>query len=333
MNLPSIINVELLFYGILFISIVLGIEGAFLWWRETYGVKQRVSKRMALIEKGASTEEILAELRRETTDFSKALLPSVLRYLDSRLDQAGIRMGAERVLGIMAAITMLVGFIFPLLGGITGQLQSPGATLLVVLFACSIGLVFPVLVINYMGARRLKKIEEQFPTALDVLTRGLRAGYPITGAMELVVSELPDPLSSELGLVLAEMNYGYPLRDALANLAARVQTQDISMFVVSVAIQTETGGNLADILDGLARVIRDRASMVLKVRALASEGKMTGVMLSGLPVLTFCSVFVATPRFYLDVVDDPIFLPATLGVCFLYVTGVVIMRRLIAIKV
>lgn len=333
MTLPEVINIELVFYGVLFIAVVLGLEGGFLWWRETYGTRQRVSKRMALIERGASSEEILTALRRESTDFSKALLPSVLRYLDSRLDQAGIRMSAERVLGIMAAITMLVGFLFPLLGGITGQLQSAGATLLVVIFACSIGIVLPVLVINFIGARRLKKIEEQFPTALDVLTRGLRAGYPITGAMELVVAELPDPLSSELGLVLAEMNYGYPLRDALANLAARVQTQDISMFVVSVAIQTETGGNLADILDGLARVIRDRAGMVLKVRALASEGKMTGVMLSGLPVLTFCSVFISTPRFYLDVVDDPWFMPATLGVGFMYVLGVVIMRKVIAIKV
>ena len=165
------------------------------------------------------------------------------------------------------------------------------------------------------------------------MVRGLRAGYPVTGALELVVKELPDPLSSELALVLAEMNYGSPLRDALDNLAARVQTQDINMFVVSVAIQTETGGSLADILDSLTRVIRDRASMVMKVRALASEGKMTGTLLTAMPVITFVGVFSSEPQFYLDVVDDPWFMPGTLGVVFMYVLGVVIMRRLIAIKV
>lgn len=331
--LPSFINPEFVFYGIVFLAVVLLLEGGFLWWRDTYGPKKRVTKRMALIEQGASAEEIITALRRQTTDVSKSLLPSVLRYLDSRMGQAGIRMSSQRMLGYMATVTMLIGFLFPLIGGITGQIRSAGAVLLLVLFAGGVGLALPVMWINYMGARRLKLLEAQFPTALDVLTRGLRAGYPVTGALELVVSEMPDPLSSELGLVLAEMNYGYPLRDALENLAERVQTADINMFVVSVAIQTETGGSLADILDGLARVIRDRAAMVLKVRALASEGKMTGTLLTAMPIITFVGVFTSQPSFYLNVVDDPWFMPGVVGVVFLYVLGVVIMRRLIAIKV
>lgn len=333
MNLPPFLNAELIFYGIIFLAVVLLIEGGFLWYRDTYGPRNRVSKRMALIEKGATSEEIITALRRQTTDVSRSLLPSLITYLDSRMNQAGIRMSAQRMLSIMATATLLIGFLFPLIGGITGQVRSAGGILLLLLFAAGIGLVLPVLYINYVAAKRLKKIEAQFPVALDVLVRGLRAGYPVSGALELVVSEMPDPLSSELGLVLAEMNYGYQLRDALQNFAARVQTQDVNMFVVSVAIQTETGGSLADILEGLSRVIRDRASMVLKVRALASEGKMTGTLLTAMPILTFTAVFTSDPRFYLDVVDDPWFMPGALGVLFLYVLGVVIMRRLIAIKV
>lgn len=333
MTLPSFVNPELVLYGIIFLAAVLLFEGAFLWWRDTYGAKRRVSKRMALIEKGASSAEIITALRRQTTDVSKSLLPSLIRYLDSRMSQAGIRMSAQRMLTLMATTTALIAFIFPVLGGITGQIRSPSAVLVLMLFAAGIGMVLPVLWINYTAARRLKLIEAQFPTALDVLVRGLRAGYPITSALELVVEELPDPLSSELGLVLAEMQYGYALRDALANLADRVQTPDLAMFVVSVSIQTETGGSLADILDGLSRVIRDRAAMVLKVRALASEGKMTGSLLTALPVLTFVSVFTNEPSFYLDVADDRWFMPGVLGVGFMYVLGVVIMRRLIAIKV
>jgi tight adherence protein B len=331
--LPSYLDPESVLYCIIFLAVVLLAEGGFLWWRDTYGPKQRVSKRMQMLERGATSEEIITALRRQSTDVSKSLLPSAIRYLDVRMNQAGFRMSAQRMLSIMASVTILIGFLFPLLGGITGQIQSAGAVLLIVLFAGGIGIALPVLSINYMAARRLKLLEKQFPTALDVLVRGLRAGYPITGALELVVSELPDPLSSELGLVLAEMNYGYALRDALINLSNRVQTQDINMFVVSVSIQTETGGSLSDILDGLARVIRDRAAMVLKVRALASEGKMTGALLTAMPIITFIGVFSSKPEFYLDNVDDPWFMPGVIGVMFMYVLGVVIMRRLISIKV
>lgn len=333
MTLPSYVNPEIVLYGIIFVAAVLLFEAGFLWVQDTYGPRRRVSKRLALVEKGASSAEIITALRRQTTDLSKSLVPSVLRYLDSRMSQAGLRMSAQRMLSLMSAVTVLIGVLFPLLGGVTGQIRSASAVLVLVLFASGVGIVLPVLVINYAAARRLKLVEAQFPTALDVLVRGLRAGYPITSAMELVVQELPDPLSSELGLVLAEMNYGYALRDALANLAERVQTADINMFVVSVSIQTETGGSLADILDGLSRVIRERAAMVLKVRALASEGKMTGALLSAMPVLTFVSVFVSNPGFYLDVADDRWFMPGVLGVLFMYVLGVVIMRRMMAIKV
>ncbi|WP_313669358.1 type II secretion system F family protein [Sandarakinorhabdus sp.] len=332
MQLPSFINAEFVFYGIVFLAVVLLLEGGFIWYRDNFGTKRRVSKRMALIESGATSEEIITALRRQTTDVSKSMLPSIINYLDSRMNQAGIRMSAQRMLSYMGSVTLLIGFLFPLIGGISGQITSPGAVLLL-LFAGGIGIALPILYINYIAAKRLKKIEAQFPIALDVLVRGLRAGYPVSGALELVVNEMPDPLASELGLVLAEMNYGSPLRDALEGFAGRVQTQDINMFVVSVAIQTETGGSLAEILDSLTRVIRDRAAMVLKVRALASEGKMTGTLLTAMPIITFVGVFSSQPSFYLDVVDDPWFMPGALGVMFLYVLGVVIMRRLIAIKV
>ncbi len=333
MMLPSFLNAETVFYGVVFLAVVLLLEGGFLWYRETYGAKRRLTRRMALVEQGASSEEIITALRRQTTDLSRSVLPSVIKYLDSRMNQAGVRMSAQRMLSMMGGATLLIGFLFPLLGGITGSIKTVGAVLVLVLFAVGVGIILPIAWLNYSAAKRLKKIEAQFPTALDVLVRGLRAGYPVAGALELVVKEMPDPLASELGLVLAEMNYGYPLRDALENFAARVQTQDAHMFVVSVAIQTETGGSLADILDGLSRVIRDRASMVLKVNALASEGKMTGAVLTAMPVVTFVMVFSSNPEFYLQVADDPLFMPGVLGVCFMYTLGVVIMRRLISIKV
>ncbi|WP_164155968.1 type II secretion system F family protein [Sandarakinorhabdus rubra] len=333
MTLPSFLNGETLFYGVVFLAVVLLLEGGFIWYQDTYGTRRRVSRRMAMVEKGATSEEIITALRRQSTDLSRSLLPSAIRYLDSRMNQAGVRISAQRMLSMMAGATLLIGILFPLIGGVSGSIKTVGSVVLLVMFAVGIGIVLPLMWLNWKAAARLKKIEAQFPVALDVLVRGLRAGYPVTGALELVVNEMPDPLASELGLVVAEMNYGYPLRDALENFAGRVQTQDANMFVVSVAIQTETGGSLADILDGLSKVIRDRAAMVLKVRALASEGKMTGAVLTAAPVLTFVSVFSADPNFYLSVTDDPMFMPAVLGVLFMYTLGIVIMRRLIAIKV
>jgi tight adherence protein B len=329
----SLITGQTIFYVVIFVATVLLVEGAFLYWREVKGPQARISKRMQLIKAGASNAEILATLRREGSKASESLLPSVIRYLETRLNQAGLRISANRVLTIMFAVTVFIGVVFPILGGITGQLQSAGALLLIVVFAGGIGVLMPLMVINVQATRRMKKFEEQFPIGLDIFVRGLRAGYPVTAALELLVSEVPDPLSSEFGLVVAEMNYGFNLRDALTNLAGRVQTQDIQMFVVSVAIQSETGGSLAEILEGLSRVIRDRHSMVLKVNALASEGKMTGALLSALPVGTFLVMFASQPRFYLDVVDDSWFLPGAIAMIVLYVIGIVVMRRIISIKV
>lgn len=134
-------------------------------------------------------------------------------------------------------------------------------------------------------------------------------------------------------MVIAEVSYGYDLRDALNNLAHRVQTTDIQMFSVCVAIQTETGGNLADILEGLSNVIRDRASMVLKVRALASEGKMTAWVLSVLPIGTFMFVFSMQPEFFLDVVSDRWFMPGVIGLAVWYTTGIMMIRKLVDLKV
>lgn len=324
---------ELAFYVVVFLAVVLLAEGAFLYWRDVKGPRARVNKRMQLISSGASNDEIIASLRRETSRASSSLLPSVVRYLELRLTQAGLRISANRMLFLMFVSTVGIGVLFPLIGGVIGRFTSLSSILLLVIFAVCIGVFLPVMFINVQATKRMKLFDAQFPIALDIFVRGLRAGYPVTSALELLVTEVQDPVASEFGLVVAEMNYGYALRDALTNLAERVQTQDVQMFVVSVAIQSETGGSLAEILEGLSKVIRDRASMVLKVRALASEGKMTGFMLSGLPVFAFVMTFLGTPSFYLDVADDPWFLPGVLIVLTMYTFGILLMRKIIAIKV
>ncbi len=325
---------QLIFYLAVFLGTMLLAQGTYIYVADKNRVGKRVNQRMKLLASGASNAEVLSALRRDGTKASSLFAPPrIVEYLEVRLTQAGIKMPVQRLIVLMLTATLTIGVVFPVLGNITGRIHSVSGYLLLIAFAAALGGVLPLVLLARKADARMAKFEAQFPIALDILVRGLRAGHPVTSALELLVSEVPDPIGSEFGIVVAEMNYGYDLRGALVNLSARVRTQDIQMFVVSVSIQAETGGSLADILDGLSRVIRDRAHMALKVRALSSEGKMTGTILSLLPVATFCFVFATQPHFYLDALDNPMFLPGAMAVGVWYALGVVIMKNLIKIKI
>ena len=135
------------------------------------------------------------------------------------------------------------------------------------------------------------------------------------------------------GIVVDEVTYGSEIRDALQSMAERWNLDDMRMFVVSLSIQSETGGNLAEILENLTKVIRDRHSMMLKVRALSSEGRMSAVMLTILPVFTFTLLFIVNPTFFLDVANDPVFIPGFAILIVLYLIGFFTIRRMVDLKV
>ena len=163
--------------------------------------------------------------------------------------------------------------------------------------------------------------------------RALRSGHPISSALDLLTREMEDPIGSEFGLVSDEVSYGAELTDALEAMADRWNLEDMRMFVVSLSVQAETGGNLAEILENLAKVIRSRASMYMKVRALSSEGRMTAWMLSILPIFALVSMFMVNPGFYFDVARDPIFLIGFPSLILLYFIGLFMIRRMIDLKV
>ena len=208
-----------------------------------------------------------------------------------------------------------------------------GRLLMVATFAAIVGAVIPIMILQFKATATRKKMEEQFPVALDVFVRGLRAGHPIAAALDLLTVEMPDPIGSQFGLVVDEVTYGAELRDALQAMADRWDLDDMRMFVVSLSVQSETGGNLAEILDNLSKVIRERHSMMLKVRALSSEGRMTAIMLTILPIFAFSFLFILSPGFYLDVADDPAFVPGFVVLIVMYVLGFYIIRRMIDLKV
>jgi tight adherence protein B len=204
---------------------------------------------------------------------------------------------------------------------------------MVATFAVVAGAFLPMMFLQFKANRTRKKMQDQFPVALDVFVRGLRAGHPIAAALDLLTVEMPDPIGSQFGVVVDEVTYGAELRDALQAMADRWDLEDMRMFVVSLSVQSETGGNLAEILDNLSSVIRERHSMYLKVRALSSEGRMTAIMLTVLPLLAFSILFIMNPGFYLDVADDAAFMPGFIGLIVMYIIGFITIRKMVDLKV
>lgn len=278
-------------------------------------------------------DQVEASLKIGGVERNESFVGESLGRLESKLKQAGVRMTPERFVSIMGIVTLAIAISAPILLGFANMLGSASAWLVVLVFAVGLGVIVPLGFLDRKASQRIKKIEEQFPVALDIFVRGLRAGHPVTGALDLLVEEMPDPIGSEFAIAIAEISYGADLRAALDSMADRIQTTDLRMFAVCVAIQAETGGNLADILEGLANVIRERNSMVLKVRALASEGKMTAIVLSVLPVGTFAFIFATNPKFYTDVMGDPMFLPGMIGIVVWYSIGMAVIRKLVDLKV
>jgi tight adherence protein B len=324
---------NILFLGGVFLGVVLLVEGAWYYYQDVYAPRTRVNRRLDQLRSGTLQQQIEASLKRGGTDRGESYIGEYLSRLETKLKQAGMRISPERFVAMMGIVTLTIAVATPIFLGFANMLGSPTVWLLIAVFAVGLGVMVPLGFLDRKAMKRIKKIEEQFPVALDIFVRGLRAGHPVTGALDLLVEEMPDPIGSEFATVVAEISYGYDLRSALENMADRIQTTDLRMFAVCVAIQSETGGNLAEILEGLANVIRDRNSMVLKVRALASEGKMTAVVLSLLPVGTFAFVLTTNAKFYLDVMNDPIFLPGMVGIVVWYGIGMAIIRKLIDLKV
>ncbi|MCW6528731.1 MULTISPECIES: type II secretion system F family protein [Sphingomonas] len=298
--------------------------------------RDAVNKRLKMLRAGLDREAVslallknvppplspdAGPLERLYARFARMVMMSAVP-IESRALMLIVGLGFLAALALISALVWIAKFSFGI-----------GVLLLIVTAAAGFAIGLPLIVLGRIAERRRARMEQQFPVALDVFTRSLRAGHPVAAAIQLVTEEMPDPIGSEFGLVSDEIAYGANLPDALSAMAERWGLDDMRMFVVSISVQNETGGNLAEILENLSRVIRDRASMFMMVRALSSEGRMTGWLLTGLPVLAFCGLMAINPAFYLDVARDPIFVIGFPALLLLYTIGFISIRRLVDIKV
>ena len=294
-----------------------------------------INKRLKMISVGADRAEIVGQLRKhdplELQQLGFLAAPAV--KLKRLLMMAAVPIGLMPVLLAMAAVFAVAVLVASMIVVSSGLTFTFGVVQMIFAFSAALAFGLPLVVFNIMAQRRRKKMQEQFPVALDIFVRALRSGHPVSSAIDLLTTEMEDPIGSEFGLVSDEVAYGMSLNDALEDMAERWDLEDIRMFVTSLSVQNETGGNLAEVLDNLSTVIRSRAALYLKVRALSSEGRMTGWLLTALPIIAFVSLFMINPEFYLSVAEEPAFFigfPLLIG---WYFVGVFMIRKMINIRV
>jgi tight adherence protein B len=196
-----------------------------------------------------------------------------------------------------------------------------------------LGFFIPYAYASHMRTRRFQKFEEKFPEAIDTLARAVRAGHAFTTALEMIANEVSEPVAGEFRQLYEEQKFGLPVRDALINLADRIPLVDIKFFVTAVMLQRETGGNLAEILDNLSYVIRERFKILRQVRVHTAQGRLTMVLLMALPPTIVVIMLLLNPGFIRPLFTDPIGHALIVGGITLQTMGYFVIRRIIRIQV
>jgi tight adherence protein B len=276
-------------YAFAAVSAVLFAEAVYLLLFKRASYRTRINRRLALIADSTDSGSILAQLRKERGLRGEGGLRLPFAALNRLILQSGLRMGLRR----LAAVVLLAAFAaFAVVVVVRGNVMDG---VMAMLFT---GMVLPFVGLRLLRGRRQKRFAQQFPDAIDVIVRSLRAGHPVPVAVAMVAREMPDPIGTEFGIVADEVTFGADLESAMRNLYFRVGQDDLPLFVTAVAIQGATGGYLGEILQNLSAVIRQRFKMRRKVKALAAEGKMSALMLSSLPIGVFLVIHLVSPDFY-----------------------------------
>ena len=282
-------NPVYLVYLLVGVSAAMMAEAGYLLFYNKASYRHNINRRLKVMDNKTDRSEVLVQLRRERglTSGGEYRLPLV--NLNQLVLQSGLTVGFNRLI-LLILIGMVAAFI--------GTLTFDGKMLHAVFAALFAGLVLPYMVLRFLRSRRQKKFAAQFPDAIDIIVRSMRAGHPVPIAINMVAREQPDPIGSEFGTVTDEITYGADLESAMRNLYFRVGTDDLPLFVTAVAIQGSTGGNLGEILENLSSVIRERFKMRRKIRALAAEGRASALILSSLPIAMFAVINFLVPNFY-----------------------------------
>src|SRR5215813_4975758 len=289
-------------------------------------IKERLANERKAPERGP--EEELALLRDEQLSDIPAI-DSLLRRservtdLQKVLTQGGLEVRAGNFLGISA----LAGVAATIIGyALSRRLEVAWISLLV-------GFIIPYSYASFRRNKRFEKFEELFPEAIDTLARAVRAGHAFTTALEMITNEVAEPVAGEFRQLYEEQKFGMPVRDALMNLTDRVPLVDVKFFVTAVMLQRETGGNLAEILDNLSYVIRERFKIQRQVRVYTAQGRLTMAFLMGLAPTVVLILLFFSPEFVKPLFNDPIGHTLLVLGIILQTMGYFVIRKIIRIQV
>ena len=311
---------------ILFVGVLLIIEGLYLVvFGKSIKLNSRVNRRLALLEQGKDHEEVLNTLRKEREQHAKSKKVPLFSILAHKAAQANIAFSPRALVMIMIAVTCVSFGALLFLTALTPLMAS------VLSLFVGVGGVFFWL--KRKAKARLALFEEQLPDAVELIVRSLRVGHPFSSAINVVAQEMPDPIGSEFGMLADEATYGQDIVVALEDLSDRIDLQDLRFLTVAVGIQSQSGGNLAEVLDGLGKVIRSRFKLFRRVKAITSEAKFSGFFLSAFPFLALFAILMIKPNYYDDVMETAIFIPACIVVAFMIGLNVIIMNAMTNIKV
>ena len=258
---------------------------------------------------------------------SKGLLDTdnpVLRHLNDLMLQTGLKMSAKQILLyliLLSTILFLAMGLFLGYGFISLFIALLGALSSTYLF------------FGFTRQRRIARFGEQLPDALDVIVRGVRVGYPLSVALRLVAREMPDPVGPEFAMAADEIAFGQDIKTAMDHLYRRVGQEDLFFLVVAITVQSQTGGNVAEVLSRLAQLMRNRTKVHLKIRALSAEGRVSAKFLSAMPLILFVVVCLVSPTYFADVRHSPFLMPALVYALTSLVLGNFLMYRLVNFKV
>jgi len=289
-----------------------------------------IKDRLATVEKEPEREpnEELALLRDEQLSKIPALDILLRRSAQvSAIQEALLQAGMKFRAGNFLMLCVLCGT----LAGLAAVLYTKNPA--IAWAALVIGGVLPYSVVSYRRQKRFEKFEELFPEAIDTLARAVRAGHAFTTALEMISNEIAEPLASEFRKLYEEQKFGMPVRDALMNLTERVPLVDIKFFVTAVMLQRETGGNLAEILDNLSYVIRERFKIQRQVRVHTAQGRLTMALLMAMPPAVVAILAVFSPDFVKPLFYDPIGHALLVVSIALQTTGYFVIRKIIKIQV
>jgi tight adherence protein B len=319
-------SAEPIIYGLIFIGVLVLVEGLYLVaFGKSISLNSRVNRRLEMLEKGTRREEVLEKLRKEMQQHMDAKSIPLYSLLSEKAQKAAIAFTPKQLIMLMGGL-WVIAFL-----GLTIGTQTDVAVRAMLSVGIGIGAVY--FWVASKAGKRMGMIEEQLPDAVELMVRSLRVGHPFTNAISIVSKEIQDPLASEFGVIADESAYGRDVGEALKDMAERLDMQDLRFLAVAVTIQQQSGGNLAEILDGLAKVIRARFRLFRRVKAITAEAKWSGKFLSAFPVVALIVINVSDPNYYDAVMDHPYFVPACFLVGIFLAVNLFVMRVLTDIKV